>query len=185
MTQCQVTCNLIVVVFVIFARKLLGIRQNLASSPTLIKGSLKINPTMNDKQITRVAAYGLLLREEKMLLCRLSQRVGVNPGSWTLPGGGLDFGEDPEDAVVREFQEETGLIVKVNGLVAVNSLCDSIAGWSPMHSIRIIYNVQYLSGELHYEIDGSTDLCAWHTFDQIQELPLVELAKQGIKHKFI
>jgi len=73
-----------------------------------------------------------------LLLCRLSERVGMNPGCWTLPGGGLDFGEDPEDAVIREFKEETGLIVKVHKLVAVNSLCDSMPGWSPMHSIRII-----------------------------------------------
>jgi len=61
---------------------------------------------------TRVSAYGLLRRDDQMLLCRLSERVGMNPGCWTLPGGGLDFGEDPEDAVVREFKEETGLLVK-------------------------------------------------------------------------
>ena len=140
---------------------------------------------MSDKRTTRVAAYGLLKRDEKMLLCRLSQKVGMNPGRWTLPGGGLDFGEDPENAVVREFKEETGLVVKVDGLVAVNSLCDSMPGWSPMHSIRIIYSVQYLSGDLQYETDGSTDLCAWHSFDQTQEIPLVELAIEGIKHAFI
>jgi len=139
---------------------------------------------MNEKGFTRVAAYGLLLRDEKMLLCRLSQKVGINPGRWTLPGGGLDFGEDPQDAVVREFKEETGLFVSVNELIAVNSLCDSMPGWSPMHSIRIIYKVQYLSGDLQYEKDGSTDLCAWHTFAETQTLPLVDLAKQGVKHTF-
>jgi len=135
-------------------------------------------------RITRVAAYGLLLCDEKILLCRLSQKVGMNPGRWTLPGGGLDFGEDPEVAVVREFEEETGLIVKVNNLVAVDSLADSMPGWSPMHSIRIIYTVQLIAGSLQYETDGSTDLCAWHTFDQTHELPLIDLAKQGIKHAF-
>ena len=139
---------------------------------------------MSDKRTTRVAAYGLLKRDEKMLLCRLSQKVGMNPGRWTLPGGGLDFGEDPVDAVVREFKEETGLVVKVDRLVAVNSLCDSMPGWSPMHSIRIIYSVHYLSGDLQYETDGSTDLCAWHSLDQTQEIPLVELAVEGIKHAF-
>jgi len=133
---------------------------------------------------TRVSAYGLLLRDNKMLLCRLSQNVGMNPGHWTLPGGGLDFGEDPKDAVVREFKEETGLVVAVNKLVAVNSLSDAMPGWSPMHSVRIIYSVQYISGDLAYEQEGSTDLCAWHTQQQAQALPLVSLAEEGIVHTF-
>lgn len=139
---------------------------------------------MSNEKITRVAAYGLLQRDDRMLLCRLSKRVGVNSGYWTLPGGGLDFGEDPETAVVREFMEETGLVVKVDKLVSVNSLCDHIPGWSPMHSIRIIYSVLYVSGELRFEDEGSTDLCAWQTQVQTQSLPLVGLAKQGIKHTF-
>lgn len=133
---------------------------------------------------TRVSAYGLLRRDDQMLLCRLSERVGMNPGCWTLPGGGLDFGEDPEDAVVREFKEETGLLVQVSNLVAVNSLSDSMPGWPPMHSIRIIYCVQYVSGDLSYEQDGSTDLCAWYTQTETQTLPLVDLAKQGISYMF-
>jgi len=139
---------------------------------------------MSKQGKTRVSAYGLLRRDEKMLLCRLSQKVGMNPGHWTLPGGGLDFGEDPEDAVVREFKEETGLDVKVNKLVAVDSLSDSMPGWSPMHSIRIIYSVDYLSGDLQYETDGSTDLCAWHTREEIHQLPMVALATVGVEHAF-
>ncbi len=135
---------------------------------------------MDSDRIIRVSAYGLLRRDDKMLLCRLSKSVGINPGFWTLPGGGLNFGEDPEDAVVREFHEETGLAVKVIKLVAVDSLCDNLPGWSTMHSIRIMYKVQYLSGDLQNETSGSTDLCAWHTHEQTQALTLVELAKQGI-----
>lgn len=139
---------------------------------------------MSKDRITRVAAYGLLLRDETILLCRLSERVGIHPGYWTLPGGGIDFGEHPEDAVVREFKEETGLTVQLNKLVGIDSLCDSIPGWSPMHSIRIIYSVQYVSGELEYETDGSTDLCAWHTLGETYSLPLVGLAKEGIRYAF-
>ena len=35
----------------------------------------------------------------------------------TLPGGGLEFGESPDDAVVREVEEETGLIIRPQGLM--------------------------------------------------------------------
>jgi len=139
---------------------------------------------MSKEGKTRVSAYGLLRRNDEMLFCRLSQQVGMNKGHWTLPGGGIDFGEDPKDAVVREFQEETGLTVKVLDLVSIDSLCDSMPGWPPMHSIRIIYTVEYVSGDLQNEHEGSTDLCAWHTLAATHELPMVSLAKHGISLSF-
>ena len=45
----------------------------------------------------------------------------LSPGSWTLPGGGLDFGEDPEAGALRELGEETGLEGEVRGLLGVHS----------------------------------------------------------------
>ena len=60
----------------------------------------------------RVAAYAVILRDEQILLARLAPYLV--PGElWTLPGGGIDFGEHPRDAVVREVHEETGLEVTV------------------------------------------------------------------------
>ena len=139
---------------------------------------------MSSEKNSRVAAYGLLQQDNRLLLCRLSQQVGMNKGHWTLPGGGLDFGEDPEQAVVREFMEETGLTVTVNRLLFVDSLFDSMPGWPPMHSIRIVYSVQLKAGELRFEQNGSTDLCAWHTHKEAQGLPLVSLARRGVEHTF-
>ena len=59
-------------------------------------------------QRQRVAAYAVILRDGDILLSRLA--ASVTPDElWTLPGGGLDHGEDPRDALVREIHEETGL----------------------------------------------------------------------------
>jgi ADP-ribose pyrophosphatase YjhB (NUDIX family) len=38
---------------------------------------------------------------------------------WVLPGGGVDEGERPEDAIIREILEETGFTVKIKRLVGV------------------------------------------------------------------
>ena len=59
----------------------------------------------------RVAAYAVILRERggrvEILLSRLAPRVSRSE-LWTLPGGGVDHGEDPRDALIREMQEEAG-----------------------------------------------------------------------------
>ena len=60
----------------------------------------------------RLAAYALVLRDDAVLLTRNSAR-GPRPGTWTLPGGGVDHGEPPAVAVAREVREETGLVATV------------------------------------------------------------------------
>jgi len=136
------------------------------------------------KKIQRISAYGLLLKNNELLLCRLSQRVMKSAGQWTLPGGGLDFGESPEDAMVREFSEETGLTVKTGALVAVDTLSDEVNG-TKFHSIRIIYQAHYIEGELRFENEGTTDLCEWFTEADAKKQKLVGLAQTGLKHAFV
>jgi len=63
----------------------------------------------------RPAAFGVLLKDGKLALVRVS-KPGLAP--WLdLPGGALDPGETDEQAVVREFGEETGLVVRAGRLI--------------------------------------------------------------------
>jgi 8-oxo-dGTP diphosphatase len=64
----------------------------------------------------RDGAYGLLFRLDKLALVRVGFHA---PYYHDLPGGGVDPGEAPQDAVVREFGEETGLIVRVSDRLPV------------------------------------------------------------------
>jgi 8-oxo-dGTP diphosphatase len=125
----------------------------------------------------RVAAYAVILRERgggvEILLSRLAPRVSRSE-LWTLPGGGVDHGEDPRDALIREVQEETGLDATVGDRARVYSahmprsprdgqLVDAHAirlvyeGWVPPHSPapRVV------------EVDGSTVEAAWKTLDEV------------------
>lgn len=131
-------------------------------------------------QRLRVAAYALILDSGKILLCRLSKELPEWEGSWTLPGGGLEFGESPEAAVVREVQEETGLIVRSDGVAGIDNIFIK-RDYEEFHGIRIIYRVTVVGGELRHEISGTTDRCEWHNLDHLNNLKLVELVENGIK----
>jgi len=63
-----------------------------------------------DKLIFRPSVYGILIEKGKILL--LKQKRGFD-----FPGGGMELGETIEQALKREFFEETGLCVKQNQLL--------------------------------------------------------------------
>lgn len=114
------------------------------------------------RRVQRVAAYAVCVRDGRLLLAQLSERT-ANPGSWTLPGGGIDHGEPPRQAVVREFREETGLEVEVGPLLDVDSLHVPHDGANDYHSVRLVFVGWVASSETPrvLEIDGSTAASAW------------------------
>jgi len=118
-----------------------------------------------------------------MLLCRISSHLPNDAGFWTLPGGGIDFGEDPVSGMIREVYEETGLSVRPLEIAGIDSLYLEDADRS-FHGIRILYRTEVVGGVLRYEVDGTTDLCAWWSLAEAQRLPLVDLVTVGLKIAF-
>jgi 8-oxo-dGTP diphosphatase len=137
------------------------------------------------RQVTRVAAYALCLDDaDRILLARLTYPE-IKAGWWTLPGGGIDFGEAPSEAVLRELTEETGLAGAIEALVGVESWVRR--GPSPggigddFQAIQVIYRVRMTGGTLTDELDGSTDAAAWFTRAELAEIQVVELVEAGLK----
>jgi 8-oxo-dGTP diphosphatase len=130
-------------------------------------------------QRTRVSAYALIREANRLLLCRISNDLPRWAGVWTLPGGGLNFGEDPEIAVVREVEEETGLKVQVRSVAKVDSIFESYVD-EDFHGIRIIYRADVVGGELRHESAGTTDRCEWHPLHPTPDILLGDLATVGI-----
>lgn len=131
-------------------------------------------------QRLRVAAYALIHEANRLLLCRLSPELPRWEGWWTLPGGGLDFGESPEAAMVREVAEETGLRVQVRSIATIDSIHDT-SGSEDFHGIRIVYQAEVIGGSLRHEPSGSTDRCCWFELHTPLEIPLVDLAEVGVR----
>lgn len=129
----------------------------------------------------RVAAYGLCRDADgRVLLCHIAPSVGAGD-VWTLPGGGLDFGEHPATAVVRELAEETGYIGEVVRLLDVSDrLFNDAEGGGRLHAIRIVYELRIIGGALRDEPDGSTDTCRWLTIAEATRLHLGQLARREL-----
>jgi len=134
-------------------------------------------------QRTRIAAYGVVVSESKILLCRISSELPKWQGQWTLPGGGIEFGEAPQDAMVREVKEETGIIVTPKSIAAIDSFHDR-KSVPEFHGIRVIYHTKVIGGVLENEENGTTDLACWFTQKEIANETLVDIALQGVEIAF-
>jgi 8-oxo-dGTP pyrophosphatase MutT (NUDIX family) len=120
-------------------------------------------------RLVRVGAYILCVDAHSVLLVR-SSRTTVKPGWWSLPGGGLEHGEQPEDAGRRELEEETGLRATNLVLLGVHSNVYERPE-RLMHGVRLLYAGDG-SGSLRSESSGSTDLCAWVPSRELSALDL-------------
>jgi 8-oxo-dGTP diphosphatase len=61
---------------------------------------------------TKVAQYGIIFKENKFLMLRLSKKADPSE-AWIFPGGRLEHNEKPLDGLRREIKEESGLDVKI------------------------------------------------------------------------
>ena len=136
----------------------------------------------------RVAAYAVVVRDDQILLTKISSRISPQP-VWTLPGGGLDHGEHPGDAVVREVYEETGLAVQVGEMAHVFSQHLPTARRRgrrvDSHALRIVYEgwVPVDAPEPRVvEVDGSTVEAAWQPLTRVRDgsLPVVGLVTEAL-----
>jgi ADP-ribose pyrophosphatase YjhB (NUDIX family) len=126
---------------------------------------------------TRIAAYGWCEDGATVLLVRIAPGF-PDPGMWTLPGGGVDFGEDPADGARREVEEETGLRVELREVLGIRSEVlgpEVTSRGDRLHNVGIVYRADVVGGELRDERDNSTDHAEWVPFDQLDALALVEL----------
>ena len=111
-------------------------------------------------------------------------RVAGSPGR--CRAGGLEAGEDPEDAVRRELREETGYSVRVRELLGIHSRVIPAGrrvgkADAPLHTLRIVYRAETTGGRLRFEKNGSTDMAGWFTLAEIAQLQRVKLVDIALR----
>jgi ADP-ribose pyrophosphatase YjhB (NUDIX family) len=135
----------------------------------------------------RLAAYAVVVRGDHVLLSRLAPRL-TRRERWTLPGGGVEFGEHPHDAVVREVHEETGLAVEIGDTARVyhlHGVSERDGEDVEFHSVRLVYDgwVPLDAPEPHVvEQDGSTVDARWHPVADVLSgrVPTVRLVNEAL-----
>lgn len=83
----------------------------------------------------------LIAWDHKVLLVHRSIEPGI--GKWSLPGGFIEMGETPEDALVREVQEETGYLCRPDRLIDVSGVINGFYG----DIVVICYQAELTGGE--------------------------------------
>lgn len=134
---------------------------------------------MNRK--SHLGVYALINRNDNVALILKSR--GAYAGSWDLPGGSIEFGESPMQALVREVYEETGLQVQTAALVDTLSARvpykNSVGEDVELHHLGIIFTCEVKASEelRHTGDDQDASAARWVSRLEAQNLDLTPFAR--------
>lgn len=115
----------------------------------------------------------IVLREGQVLMVK-----EADDGLWSLPGGWVDVGDTPSDAVCREVWEETGLEVKATKLLGIWDRNQYNHPPYPWHVYKIIFRCEEFGGELktsHESLD-----VRFFDIDKLPDLSVMRIVKEQI-----
>jgi ADP-ribose pyrophosphatase YjhB (NUDIX family) len=120
----------------------------------------------------RVGVGAIVLHESRVLLVKRGHAPGL--GLWSVPGGLVDLGETTVDAARREVEEETGLKVRIAGLVGVlDRVTRDPEGRVRYHWVLIDYLAVPESIDTLTAGSDAAEV-RWVTIDEVDRLPITE-----------
>lgn len=132
---------------------------------------------MNDEKRPKVGVGVFVLKDGKFLMQKRKGKHG--DGTWSLPGGHLEFGETPEECAAREVLEETGVsIANIRRGLYTNDYFEE----EGKHYITLFIVSEYESGEPKIIEPETTEDLDWFPIDDLPGplfLPLKNLFQTG------
>ncbi|WP_375431473.1 NUDIX hydrolase [uncultured Friedmanniella sp.] len=137
---------------------------------------LVLSPGVQPQVRQRFAAYAVVTSSRGLLATEYSDRTAVQ-GRWGMPGGGIDDGEQPVEAVLREIHEETAQQVLLGDLVTVQT--SHWVGRSPrggiedFQAVRLVYRATCPepTDPRVLDLGGTTSATRWIGLDAWTSLP--------------
>lgn len=113
---------------------------------------------------------GVVIKDNKVLLAR--HTYGAGKGMLIIPGGYVNFGETPQEALVREFMEETKVIVKPINIIGIRF---------NMHDWYIAFRAEYVSGKASSDNDENSEVLWVDIEEALAREDVPELTKKLIE----
>lgn len=119
------------------------------------------------------SAAAVCIREGKVLLARHTYGAGI--GMLIIPGGYVAYGEAPQDAVRREFLEETGVVVEPEELIGVRF---NDRDW------YVVFRAAYVSGQERSDREENSEVVWMAPDEALAREDVPELTKIMIRMAF-
>jgi ADP-ribose pyrophosphatase YjhB (NUDIX family) len=124
----------------------------------------------------RIRVAAIIVEGDKILLARHEKK---GKRYWVLPGGGVDFAETMEEALVRELNEEASVVIRVHELVLAN---DSIPPNHRRHIVNMYFTAEIVSGKV--EVGKGDKRLVGMKFVPIEKLPRLKMFPDVRKEVF-
>ena len=125
----------------------------------------------------KVAVHAFIKRKDgKFLVTKRSPINDFLPNLFDLPGGTVEFGEDPDKALEREIFEETSLKVKIDRPVYLYSQVQK-----ERHQIWIIYECEYKGGEIKLSPEEHNEY-KWVNLEEAKNIPTIIFLQELLKY---
>lgn len=112
----------------------------------------------------------VVIKDNKVLLAR--HTYGGGNGMLIIPGGYVNFGETPQDAVKREYMEETNVVIEPKDIIGIRF---------NMHDWYVAFRAEYISGEAKSDGDENSEVIWLNVNEALARDDVPDLTKKLIE----